>query len=187
MSPEQNPPRIPPLPAAERSPEQAELVARTTVGGRPEMNIFATLVRHPRLYDRWTRFGNVLLARGLLPARERELAILRTGYLCATPYEWGHHVEIALAAGLTREEVDRVPAGPSHPDWSAHDAAVLKAADELHGDARIGDDTWGRLAAVYDDAQMIELCMVVGQYHLVAFTLNSLGVQREDGVEDLPT
>jgi hypothetical protein len=28
--------------------------------------------------------------------------------------------------------------------------------------------------------------MVIGQYHLVAFTLNSLGVEREPGVEGLP-
>ncbi len=77
-------------------------------------------------------------------------------------------------------------AGPDDPSWSADDVALLRAADELHAGAHIGDDTWAGLAARWTTAQLIELCMVVGQYHLVAFTLNSLGVQREAGVDGLP-
>ncbi len=70
--------------------------------------------------------------------------------------------------------------------WSTDDAALLKAVDELHADAHIGDATWATLSERWTTEQLIELCMVVGQYHLVAFTLNSLGVQREAGVEGLP-
>jgi hypothetical protein len=67
------------------------------------------------------------------------------------------------------------------------DTTLLVAADELHEQARIGEDTWRSLAATWSEVQLIELCMVVGQYHLVAFTLNSLEVQREDGVPPLPS
>ena len=77
-------------------------------------------------------------------------------------------------------------AGADDPAWAPGDAALLRAADELHADAHIGDETWAALAPTWNEAQLIELCMVVGQYHLVAFTLNSLGVQREDGVEGCP-
>lgn len=166
-------PRIPPLPPAERDERARELLA----GVGSDLNIFTTLVRHPRLFRRWVAFGGVLLT-GLLPARDRELLILRTAHRCGADYEWVQHVRIALDAGVSAEEVDRVAAGPG-AGWSDHDAALLRAVDELHDGQRIGEATWATLAATYDEAQLIEVCMVVGQYHMVAFTLNSLGVEVE--------
>lgn len=181
------PPRIPPLPADDRDPKTAELLEALRGFNGTELNIFATLARHPRLMKRWSAFGGVLLYGGALPARERELLILRTGYLCRAPYEWGQHVPIGLAAGLTDEEIARVAKGPDDGDWSDDDADVLRAADELHADNRISDDTWAALAARWDEQQLIEVCMVVGQYHLVAMTLNSLGVEPEtDDFAPLP-
>ncbi len=180
--------RVPPLPPSERDERTEELLRslRRSPDG-PDLNIFATLARHPRLLRRWSAFGGTLLYRGALSARERELLVLRTAWNCRAEYEWGQHVAIAREAGLTAEEVERVAVGPGAPGWADGDALLLRAADELHEDARIGDRTWAALAATHDEAQLIEVCMVVGQYHLVAFTLNSLGVQREDGVPPLPT
>jgi 4-carboxymuconolactone decarboxylase len=181
-------PRIPPLPPAQRDDRTEELLRslRADPDG-PDLNIFATLARHPRLLKRWSAFGGTLLYSGELPGRERELLILRTGWNCRAGYEWGQHVPIALDAGVTEDEVQRVPAGPDDAGWSEQDAVLLRAADELHRDARIGDGTWASLAATWSEMQLIEVCMVVGQYHLVAFTLNSLGVEREDGVQGLPS
>lgn len=172
-------PRIPPLPVAGRDPRVEELLAPLRRPDGSELNIFTTLARHPRLMKRWSAFGGVLLYGGTLPARERELLILRTGYLCRAPYEWGQHVEIGKAAGLTDEEIALVASGPDASEWSTDEADLLRAADELHHDSRIGDTTWAALARRWDEQQLIEICMVVGQYHLVAFTLNSLGVEPE--------
>ena len=95
---------------------------------------------------------------------------------------------IALDAGLTAEEVERVPGGPEAAGSPDQDATLLRAADELHDAARIGEATWRDLAATWSELQLIELCMVVGQYHLVAMTLNSLGVEPEsDDFPPLPT
>lgn len=151
-----------------------------SVGGAvtAEMNIFTTLVRHPRLFRRWLPLGGVLLS-GSLSARDRELLILRTAERCGAAYEWAHHVPLANDAGIADEEIERVRTGPSHASWSADDATLLRAADELHDDSRIGDATWDALAARYDEKQLIEIPILVGQYHLVAFALNSLGVEIE--------
>lgn len=173
-------PRIPPLPADQRDDVHRELLAGVAINGADgdELNIFATLVRHPRLFRRWLPFGGVLLT-GLVPARDRELLILRTGHRCEAHYEWAQHVRIALDAGVTADEVERVRSGPDADGWDPFDAALLRAADELHESSRISDPTWAVLAERYDERQLIEVCMVVGQYHLVAFTLNSLGVEVE--------
>ncbi|MCI4370666.1 MAG: carboxymuconolactone decarboxylase family protein, partial [Thermoplasmata archaeon] len=69
--------RIPPLPAQERDERQDELLAPIAVNGR-HLNIFATLIRHPRLFNRWSAFGGTLLRRGELSDRHRELLVLRT-------------------------------------------------------------------------------------------------------------
>jgi 4-carboxymuconolactone decarboxylase len=180
-------PRIPPVPAGTDDAEVAEAMAGAIAGADGEpLNIFLTMARHPKLMKRWLPFGGHLLARGLLPARHRELAILRTAWNCRAEYEWGHHVPISHQAGLTDNDVERVAAGPDAEGWSALEAAVLRAADELHAVARVGDATWADLAAGYDQAQLVELVMLVGQYHLVSFFLNSAGVELEPGYPGLP-
>lgn len=174
-------PRLAPLAAGEQDEEARELLGALAAPGPSTANIFATLVRHPGLFRKWLPFGGKLLA-GKLPARERELLILRTAWLCGAEYEWGQHVLIGLAAGLTDDEVARIKAGPDAPGWDGFAATLLRAADELHTDGCITDVTWAALVDRYDERQLIEVPMLVGHYHLVAFTLNSLGVQREPGV-----
>lgn len=154
-----------------------------TVGlGTPTVNIFATLVRHPGLFRRWLPFGGKLLA-GKLPARDREILILRTGWRCGSEYEWAQHVLVGRLSGLTDDEIDRC----ATDGWDGFDAVLIRAADELHDDHCISDATWAALAEVYDDAQLVEVPMVVGHYHLVSMTLNSLGVPLEDGAPRWPT
>ena len=76
--------------------------------------------------------------------------------------------------------------GPDADGWSTHDAALLRAADELHQHSRISDPTWGTLAETYDAEQLIEATMVVGHYHMLAFAVNSFGVELDEGLEPLP-
>jgi 4-carboxymuconolactone decarboxylase len=177
-------PRIAPLRATDRSSQQEELL-QSTVATLRDANIFSTLVRAPGLFRRWLPFAGKLLA-GKLSARDRELLILRTAWNCRARYEWGHHVAIALESGLTRDEIGRVPKGPD-ADWSASDALLLRVADELHIEHRVSDATWDALGARFDTQQLIELPMLVGHYHLLAMTLNTLGVELESGYDDLPS
>lgn len=174
------PPRIPPLPGPDWDGE-----IRHLAGDRP-LNVIATLARHPGLLKRWMVFGTHVLAQNTLPARDRELLILRTGWNCRSPYEWGQHVAIARAEGITDEEIARVASGPEDPAWDAHDATLLRAADELHSDASLCDETYAALAARYDDRQLLDLVFTVGQYHLVSMALNAFRVERDDGVSGVP-
>jgi 4-carboxymuconolactone decarboxylase len=178
-SPRPAEPRIPPLAEAEQEDQARELLSRAGGPTAGATNIFATLVRHPGLYRRWLPFGGKLMA-GRLPDRDRELLILRTGWNCRSDYEWAQHERIARIVGITDDEIARVQAGPDARGWAPFDALLLRAADELHADACLSDATWTALAERYDEQQLIEVPMLVGHYHLVAFTLNSLGVQLED-------
>jgi AhpD family alkylhydroperoxidase len=142
-------------------------------------NIFTTLGRHRGLFRRWLVFASALMPGGKLPRDETELLILRVAHNTGCEYEWSHHARIGRAAGLTEEEVARVREGPEAKGWSPRRALLLRAADELHAEGRIGDELWAELAAVYEPRLLIEVCMLVGHYEMLAMTLNSLGVQPE--------
>jgi 4-carboxymuconolactone decarboxylase len=180
-------PRIPPLPRDEWGELEPLLSAPMPDGSGTlgDNNIFSTFARHPAMMQTWGPFGGYLL-NGTLPARDRELAILRTGANCGSSYEWGQHVRISESIGMDREEIMRVADGPEADGWDEADRAILRACDELHSDSRLSDETWAKLTESYDEKQMMELCFLIGHYHLVAFTLNSLGVQLDEGLEPLP-
>jgi 4-carboxymuconolactone decarboxylase len=182
-------PRIPPLPPSEWKGDLERILEATPPGidqRLGENNIFPTFAQHPDLFRAWLPFDGFLLTAGKLRGRDRELLILRTAVLCNSSYEWGQHVRISLAGGIDRQTIDRVLEGPDAEGWSSHDSALLRAADELHQDARISDPTWGTLAETYDAEQLIEATMVVGHYHMLAFALNSFGVELDEGLEPLP-
>lgn len=120
---------------------------------------------------------------GRLSGRHRELLILRTSYHTGTPYEWGRHVPLAKAAGVTDTEIDRLVQGPEAGGWTDLERCLLRAADELHRETRLSDATWEVLTEHFDDAQMIEVTMLVGQHHMVALFLNSLGVELDPGFD----
>lgn len=135
-----------------------------------------TVIKHPEIFRCQMEMGAVIF-NGRIPARERELAILRCGWLSRAPYEWGEHVDIGKRYGLTDEEVERVTQGSSAPGWSEHDAAVLRGVEELIGDQALSDETWNALAKSWDEAQLIEFPMMVGQYVATAFVQNSLRIR----------
>lgn len=178
-------PRIPPLPESEWDNETRQILAPLNRDGAI-FNIFATLARHPALLRRWLVFSSHILNKSSLPARDRELAILRMGWLCQATYEWGHHVAIGKQAGLTEIEIKRVAQGPDADGWDAFERALLRAVDELNHDTFISDATWQSLAARYTTQQLLDLIFTAGQYKLVCIALNSLGVQLEPGYEGLP-
>jgi alkylhydroperoxidase family enzyme len=150
------------------------------------LNIFRTLAHHPKLLKRWLVFGNHVLAKSTLPPRERELAILRTGWRCGAEYEFGQHTVIGTEAGVSDAEIVALTRPLDDGGWSDHDRTVLRAVDELHADQCIGDETWAELQRIWDDRQILDLIFAVGQYTLVSMALNSLGVALDDGVPGFP-
>jgi alkylhydroperoxidase family enzyme len=143
--------------------------------------IVLTMLHHAELFALHTEVGLQLLARGALSFRDRESAVLRIAWLCQAPYEWGEHVIVGKRFGLTSDDIARVIEGPEAAGLDEHESAVLRAVDELHGDAMISDATWRTLAKRLDERQLIELPIIVGQYQTVAYYQNSLRLRLHTG------
>ncbi len=144
-------------------------------GGAPP-HVFTTLARHRRLFRRWLWFAGALMPGGLLPREESELVILRAAHNCGCEYEWRHHERLGRLAGLSREEIQRVRLGSASEGWSQRRALLLAAVDELHRERMISEALWSQLAELLSDRELIELCLLVGHYEMLAMTLNALQV-----------
>lgn len=180
-------PRIPPVSLADADAETHELLSKFSRlrGDDVEvLNVFGTIAHHPTLMRKWLVFATYVLTKSSLDPRTRELVVLRVGWRCSAPYEWGQHVVVGRTVGLTDDDVARVAEGPDAPGWTELEAAALQATDELHDRSTITDATWAALRPHVTDEQLLDLVFLVGQYHLVSFALNACGVVRDDGIDD---
>lgn len=176
-------PRIAPLPNDGIDQQSWDLVnaVRAGAGAGPTdvmPEYMRIMLRHRDIFRCQMDMGDVLY-RGKLPARDRELAVLRCGWLCRAPYEWGQHALIAQRIGMSVEEIERAKQGSSAPGWSEHDAAIVRGVEELIGDQALSDETWNTLAKTWDEVQLIEFPMMIGQYVATAFVQNSLRAPLE--------
>ncbi len=178
-------PRIPPLEESQFTDEIRELLPPRP-GGGPPLNIFTTIAQYPKLLKRWLVFGGHILGKSSLPPRDRELLILRTGWLCRAEYEWGQHAVIGRMVGLSDDEIRRITQGPDVAGWEPFDRTLLRAADELFEEQIISNGTWADLSSKYDTHQLMDVVFTVGQYTLVSMALNAFGVQLDEGVEGFP-
>lgn len=168
----------------ELSQEARDLVleVRKAAGAGPMGEVpeyMRLLLKHPEFFKCNMEAGAVLF-RGRIPARERELAILRNGWLCGAPFEFGEHVPIARRYGVTDEEIERTTEGSEAPGWSEHDAAVLRGVEEMHADYAVSDATYAVLAKSWDEAQLIEFPAMVGAYITTALIQNTLRARLAD-------
>jgi alkylhydroperoxidase family enzyme len=154
----------------------AALAGRVT--GTEPQRVFTTLARNRRLFRRWLPFAGGLL-RGDLPRADTELLILRTAWNCAGWYVWVQHAGLAPSRGLSPDLLGAVADWRDRPVWTPRQRDLLEAADQLHDDRVIGDATWARLAGRLCDAELVEVCLLVGHYEMLCLTVNSLGVRPE--------
>ena len=179
-------PRIKPLPAPEWTAEQQKILNPLKGKDGSVLNLYPTLVRHPKMAEKFFTFASYILRENTLPPREREILILRIGWLCQSEYEFGQHTLVGKTVGLTSEEIFRITQGPNAAEWDPFDAMLIRAADELHSDAFISDATWNALAQRYSEQQLMDLIMTVGDYTMVSMYLNTIGVQLEKGKVGFP-
>ena len=139
--------------------------------------LFRTLARHPALSERMRPLGALLLGRGSLPLRDRELVILRTCARVGAEYEWGvHATAFGAAAGLDDAAVAATRAVTPCAPLDDADRALLAIVDELHTSGTVSDAAWARTAGRFSDEQLLVL---VGFYHLISFVANGARVEPE--------
>jgi alkylhydroperoxidase family enzyme len=159
-------------------PSRPRILPVAAVGDEAPLNIFRTLAHNAALSKGFRRLGAHLLTGGVLPAREREIVILRVGWRCGSEYEFGQHHVIGMSVGLTEVEIARL-ADCGSGDWDDGDRALVALADELCEDDLVAEGTWRTLSQRWSEAELLELLVLAGFYRLVSGMLNSVGVALE--------
>lgn len=153
------------------------------IGGVHAGNLFRLLSSNRRVFYTWVPFAASLVPYGTLPRRTSELVVLRIAWRRRSRYEWGQHVDIANRAGVTLMEVKAVTVGPDAPLWSPDERTLLTAVDEFLDAGHISDERWHELARVYTQAELVELCLLIGHYSMLAGVLRTLGLELDPGLE----
>jgi alkylhydroperoxidase family enzyme len=183
-------PRIAPL-EPPYDPGVAEALAKWMPPGSEiePLKLFRTLVRSPEIASRLRVLGaGILGPSSLIAPRDREILIDRTAALCGCEYEWGVHATVyGEPVGLSAEALRATAVGASDdPAWTAHDAPLVRLADELHATAHVSDDLWAALSAHWDTPQLIELLVIAGAYRLIAYVANGAQVALEPWAARFP-
>jgi alkylhydroperoxidase family enzyme len=171
--------RIPMRDLSTMAAEDREAVEKNSMNGRI-FNIFKVLAHHPKLVKRWTPFAGHILGKQTLPFRDRELLILRIGWLNQAEYEFAQHELIAKRGGVSDGDITRLKDGPKAAGWTEKEAALMQVADDLFDSSVVSDETWETCAKHYSTEQLMDAVFTVGQYNLVSWALNSFGVPLDD-------
>ncbi|GAB4586218.1 nitroreductase family deazaflavin-dependent oxidoreductase [Nocardia sp. IFM 10818] len=152
------------------------------IGGGGRIKVLEAMGRSGGMALSYAPLGIRLVLRSKLTRVDCELATLRTAWNAGARYEWHHHVYAARFSGLSLATVERVAVGPEAEGWTGQQRLLLRAVDELHADRMISEPTFEALARHLSDAQIADLCMLVGHYDMLAMLLKTHGIEPEPGM-----
>lgn len=147
--------------------------------GVPEAHLFTTLARQRGLFRAWLLFSGRLMPGGRLARLDTECVILRVAHLKGCAYERDHHVRIGRRVGITPALLAAIEQGPEADGLSVRQRALLAAVDDLVERGNVSEPLWQALRSELDAAQLVELCLLVGQYQMLASTIATLGIERD--------
>jgi len=142
--------------------------------GVERVHLFDALARRPSLFRAWLLFAAHLMPGGSLGRAETELLILRVGHLRQCAYEIAHHERLARRAGVDAAALARVEHGAAAPGWSDREAALLALVEELVTTRGASDEAWARAAGHLSEGELVEVCLLVGHYEMLATTIAAL-------------
>lgn len=160
--------------AAQKAVAEARFKGRTHIP-----NFHRVMLNSPLLYGPREDLGNYINKQTVISARERELLILRTADLLGANYVFAHHTRKALKAGLSGAEIIGIRTGSGDEVWSAEDALILRAAEDLRREAFITDEVWAALSETHSRKQLVEIVYTVGVYSMNSLAVNAFGVELE--------
>jgi alkylhydroperoxidase family enzyme len=173
-------------------PEAEKTIGSTAFKGLSPLNLRLALANHPKLANAFQSMAHVVLFQCAVSARDREIAIIRTGALTRSEYEWGMHVSIyGEKCDLSEAQILELTCKTSWRElsdhlWTPSEKLIVRMVDELHHSSTVSDETWSSLLGNWSQDQVIELIFSSSFYHMAAFFLNTAAVPLEDGSRRFP-
>ena len=160
-------------------PEIAPLAARIKAerGGKL-LNLYRMLLHSPPVAECWLAFLTAIRQKCSLPARVRELVIMRIAVLNAAEYEFQAHLPFAKKEGVSDAQVAALRTGDTAP-FAEGERAALAYAEAMTRTIRVPDDVFAAVRRHFAEREMVELTATIAAYNMVSRFLEALQVQIE--------
>jgi alkylhydroperoxidase family enzyme len=168
-------------------PKVQEAFDKVNLGPLAPQNFLRVLAHHPRILGNVVALGGSLMYKSGLTERLREVAIFRVAARTRSNYEWAmHRALFAQRCNIDEAQLEALKADQVDGSLFTHEEQLaIAAVDELHDTSTISDATWKAMAAIWAPQQLLEIIVLVGHYHLVAFFMNATGAPPEEGAMHL--
>jgi 4-carboxymuconolactone decarboxylase len=147
--------------------------------------VLLTLAHHPKLADPFSQFNIHLLSGNTLPVKQRQIAIMRTAWICKATYMWSSHLRTTVRAGVSTDIFKPIQSGADDPYFTEFERVLMRATDELVNDKKVSDANWQALMAEWNNQQMLDFLFTVGGYVTIAGVMRSAGVERQTHLLEL--
>ncbi|MEA2683710.1 MAG: hypothetical protein QOK05_2038 [Chloroflexota bacterium] len=145
-------------------------------------NLYRTIAHSPTMLKAWMGFTWPLRYDAVSPRRIRELVIMRVAQLTGAIYEWSHHWPMALANGISEDQLNNLSTWTSATTFDAEERAALRYADAIT-EMRVTDEVFGDVRAVFSPEMIIEITLTASFYTNLARVTQALGIDLEPGFE----
>ena len=131
-------------------------------------NLYRTLAHNPVLLRDFLQVTADVRSETRLDPKLRELAILTVARVTGAAIQWLSHLPIAVAAGLTPDQVIGLPVWEHHPGFSEIERAVISYAEHVVRAGHVPQQLATDLRVYLDEQETVELAFAVSYYLMVA-------------------
>jgi alkylhydroperoxidase family enzyme len=148
--------------------------------GDPPLHVFVALANIPNLLDPLLTFTREMREGAVVERRLRELAIMSVALVTGATYEFNHHWNSALDAGLRREQLEQLADAETSDAFDDKERAIIRYAREATLSLTVSDETWSALRSHFSVRETMDVVMAVAWYNAVARVLLPLEIEIED-------
>jgi alkylhydroperoxidase family enzyme len=148
--------------------------------GKPVENVFTAIANIPDVCEAVLHMATSLRKQTVVDRRFRELAVLTVGMETKSEYEFEHHWNSAVKAGVSHKQLRHLAEFQTSPLFNDKERAVMRYAREATVHGEVPDSIWDALCTFLDLQQRMELVLTVAWYNCVVRILLPLRIEKED-------
>lgn len=162
-------------------PESERYIYERMARERGTGHVWRAIANHPKICDAMVTLAGALRNEITIARRFRELAVLMVGLATRSDYEFDHHWNTALEAGVRREQLENLAQFETAPVFDDPERAILRYAKEATETGLVSDATWSALRRHFDTRHAMEIVLTVAWYNCVVRILLPLEIEHEPG------
>ena len=143
------------------------------------LNLDRQLLHSAPVARGWNAYLGEIRTGGILDGTLREMVILLVAVLNRAPYEFTQHSPIALAEGVSREQLAALAVWPSHEPFSQKEQDTLAYAEAMTVHVQVPDAVFTNVRRHFSDREMVELTATIAAYNMVSRFLEALQIEVE--------